>query len=61
MKKTNEIMKIFEKLGEYSGEDLTLWATIVKDIFVELNKWNKTDCSKKQLEKVKKVKEILGE
>lgn len=29
-------MKIFEKLGEYSGEDLTLWATIVKDIFVEL-------------------------
>ena len=59
--KTNEIMKIFEKLGEYSGEDLTLWATIVKDIFVELNKWNKNDCSKKQLEKVKKVKEILGE
>lgn len=59
--KTNEIMKIFEKLGEYSGEDLTLWATIVKDIFVELKKWNKNECSKKQLEKIKKVKEILGE
>ena len=55
----NQVVEIFNKLDEY--EDKTTVAQALKAYWQQVGKWKKKNCSKKQFEKVQKIKEILGE
>ena len=46
---------------DYKEDYLVKIAQSLKQFWIGKNKWKKKQCSKKQLLKVKKVKEILGE
>lgn len=48
-------------MTEFSGDDQVKAATKLRELYQELKRWSKKDVSKKQFEKVKKIREILGE
>ncbi|MCB4205243.1 type III-B CRISPR module RAMP protein Cmr6 [Deferribacterales bacterium Es71-Z0220] len=60
-KDENFSMEIYQNIDAYSGEDKKKIANALKEKWIELKKWDKKDISKKQKEKVEKIKQILGE
>ncbi|MCK9263767.1 MAG: type III-A CRISPR-associated RAMP protein Csm5 [Desulfobulbaceae bacterium] len=57
----NEIVEIYNKLVSFEPEDQKIIAAALKKCWLSAGKWSKKQCSKKQWEKVQKVKTILGE
>ena len=57
----NRIIEIFNKLDELSEEYQQKIAESLKQYWITNNKWGKKQCSKKQLKKVSKIKQILGD
>ncbi len=56
----NRAVTIFNKLDEFEHEKQKIIAMALKNYWKRKNKWEKKKCSKKQLQKVKKIKEILN-
>jgi len=57
----NQVIEIYNKMGDFSEENKKELAQALKDYWVQSGKWNKKGCTKKQWGKVQKVKEILDE
>ncbi len=57
----NRVVEIYNQLDEFSEEYQKKLAEALKHYWIGMKKWQKKQCSKKQLPKVKKVKSILGE
>ncbi len=57
----NRIVEIFNKLDELSEEYQQKIAGSLKQYWITNNKWGKKQCSTKQLKKVSKIKQILGD
>ncbi|MEW6139412.1 MAG: type III-A CRISPR-associated RAMP protein Csm5 [Thermodesulfobacteriota bacterium] len=55
----NEVVAIYQKIDEFETNEAV--AAALKDYWIRAGKWKKKECSPKQLKKVAKVKEILGE
>jgi len=55
------VVEIFGRIDEFTKENKTRVARALKEYWVSQGKWKKKDCSKKQLIKVQKTKEILGD
>jgi len=58
---TNRVFEIFREMNGYSEEARREVAGLLKAVWQHEGRWSKKDCSKKQWNKVQKVKEILGE
>ncbi len=56
----NEIIEVFNKLDGFEPGDRKIIAAALKRCWESAGKWGKKQCSKKQWEKVQKVKSILG-
>jgi len=57
----NRVVEIYNKIDEFSEENMPKLARVLKQYWQARVKWKKKDCSKKQWIKVQKVKSILGE
>lgn len=57
----HEVVKIFDRLSSLGVEEQRKCAAALKAYWQKESKWSKKDCSKKQWEKVQKIKGILGE
>lgn len=57
----NQVVEIYNKIDECSDENKTKLALALKAYWEKHGKWEKKDCSKKQLKKVQKVNNILGQ
>ena len=56
----NRVIEIYNRLDDFSEENKKNLAMALKSYWEAHRKWEKKDCSKKQWQKVKKIKEILG-
>lgn len=56
-----EAVKIYEALNSLVDEEKIKVASALKEYWIKIKKWSAKDCSKKQVEKVKEIKKILGE
>lgn len=57
----NDVVDIYQRLGDFEPEDQKIIAQALKKYWLAHGKWNVKAKKKKQLEKVNKVKQILGE
>lgn len=57
----NEIVVVFNQLDSFEPSDRKIIAAALKRCWELAGKWSKKQCSKKQWEKVQKVKSLLGE
>jgi len=57
----NKVVEIYDRLDKFSEEKKPKLAAALKKYWQDHNKWKKKKCTKKQWEKVQKVKDILGE
>jgi hypothetical protein len=57
----NRVVEIYGKLDDFSEENQEKLALALKDYWIGQGKWTKKQCTKKQWDKVQKVKAILGE
>lgn len=57
----NEIVELYNELDRYSDADQKIIAAALRDRWMADKKWSKKECSKKQWEKVQKVKNLLGD
>ena len=57
----NKVVEIYNRLDKFSEEKKPELAAALKKYWQNHNKWKKKKCSKKQWEKVQKVKDTLGE
>ena len=57
----NKIIEIYNRIDDFSDENKTKLALALKTYWKDHEKWEKKDCSKKQLKKVQKIKGILAE
>ena len=57
----NRVVEIYGQLQDFSEPYKTRAAQALKNYWQQEGKWTKKNCSKKQWEKVQKVKNILGE
>ena len=55
----SRVVEIFNKIDEFSDENRKALASVLKTYWETHGKWEKKGCSKKQWQKVQKVKEIL--
>ena len=55
----NRVVEIYNKIDEFSEENKRAIAMALKKYWERCGKWKKKNCSKKQLIKVQKIKEIL--
>jgi CRISPR-associated protein Csm5 len=55
----NRVVEIFNKLDDLSNEDQKKIAGALKGYWIAQGRWDKKQCSKKQVIKVKKIKKIL--
>ena len=58
-----KVSEIYHNIDSHSGEDRTKIAMALKDVWINGDKWDKkkNDLSRKQEDKVKKIKSILNE
>ena len=56
----NQVVEIYNRIDDFSDENKTTLALSLKTYWEAHGKWEKKDCSNKQLKKVQKVKNILG-
>lgn len=56
-----EVVEIFNRIDEFSPENRPALARALKEYWEQQGRWRGKDLSKKQLRKVRKIKEILGE
>ncbi len=54
-----EVVDLFNRLEEFPNHKAI--AQALKQYYIDAGKWERKDCSKKQRQKVKKIKELLGE
>lgn len=54
------MVEIYNRIDDFSDENKTTLALSLKTYWEAHGKWEKKDCSNKQLKKVQKVKNILG-
>lgn len=57
----NRVVEIYGRIDAFSGDNKKALARALKEYWIAHGKWKKKQCSKKQWEKVQKIKEILGE
>ena len=57
----NRIVEIYNQLDSLSSEHMEKLAAALKEYWIANRKWNKKDCSKKQLAKVQKIRAIVNE
>lgn len=57
----NAVIDLYNKLESFTHEDQKVIAAALKNCWEATQKWSKKQCSKKQWEKVQKIKAILGE
>jgi len=57
----NKVVEIYNRLDKFSEEKKPELAATLKKYWQNHNKWKKNKCTKKQWEKVQKVKDTLGE
>jgi hypothetical protein len=57
----NRVVEIYNKLDEWSEEHRKDLAMALRDYWVGRGKWTKKKCTKKQWDKVQKVKAVLGD
>jgi CRISPR-associated protein Csm5 len=57
----NEIISIYSMIDSFDPKDQKIIAVALKSCWESAQKWTKKQCSKKQWEKVLKIKTILGE
>ena len=55
----NQVVEIYNRIGDFSGENKTKLAHALKSYWKKHGKWGKKKCTQKQWDKVQKVKEIL--
>ncbi len=55
----NEVVAIYQRIDEFRNKEVV--AAALKEYWIKIGKWEKKDCSNKQLKKVSKIKQILGE
>ncbi|MFP4037649.1 MAG: type III-A CRISPR-associated RAMP protein Csm5 [Desulfobacteraceae bacterium] len=56
-----EVVEIFNRINQFSAENRPALARALKGYWQEHGKWRGKDLSKKQSQKVQRIKEILGE
>lgn len=54
------VIEIYNGMDSFSDDEKVEIAKALKGYWTNKNKWDKKDCSKKQIEKVKKIKSILS-
>ncbi len=57
----NRVVEIFNTIEEFSDDNKIALAKALKQYWEKLGKWKKKKCTSKQWNKVKKIKEIIGE
>lgn len=57
----HEVVELFTGLGGMGEADRIKAALAFKELWISTNKWSKKDCSKKQWEKVQRLRDYLGE
>lgn len=57
----NQVVEIYNRIDSYSDENKTKLAHALKSYWEKHGKWEKKKCTKKQWDKVQKIKGILGE
>ena len=57
----NKVVEIYNRIDDFSEKNITKLALSLKSYWEKHDKWEKKKCTKKQWNKVQKVKEILGE
>lgn len=57
----NRVVEIYNAMEKFPEEKKPALATALKTYWQQINKWKKKKCTGKQWEKVRKIKEILGE
>jgi len=57
----NLVVEIYGRIGEYSSKGQKELALALKEYWGTQGKWVKRSCSKKQWQKVQKIKDVLGE
>ena len=57
----NQVVEIYNRIDNFSEENKTTLALSLKTYWEAHGKWEKKDCLNKQLKKVQKVKNILGQ
>ena len=56
----NQVIEIYNRIDGFSEENKKALALVLKAYWESQGKWKKKDCSKKQREKVQKIKSILA-
>lgn len=57
----NQVVEMYNKVDGFSEENKKALALALKTCWESNGKWRKKDCSKKQWQKVQRIKDILGE